>query len=268
MMNRQGWIKIHRQILNNPIVTKDSDHFAIWMYLLLEAQHKPYDKVFNGKRITLQPGQLITGRKVIANHLNVSESKVFRVLKFLKSEQQIEQQTSSKSSMITVLNWDTYQVGEQHIEQQVNNNRTTSEQQVNTLQEGKNDNNEIKEIISLLNISTGKSYKPGTGKTRSLINARFSDGFTMDDFKSVISAKCAEWKGDEKMDKFLRPETLFGTKFEGYLNEGPSIGNDLPEEVKSAERALQRSIDQCRAPHLVEMRKQSLKEVKEKHGIK
>lgn len=150
MLNRQGWIKIHRQILNNPIVTKDGDHFAVWVFLLLEAQHKPYKKIFRGEKITLEAGQLITGRKVISATLGINESKVFRVLKSLKSEQQIEQQTSNKSSMITILNWSRYQVDEQQNEQQVNNNRTASEQQVNTLQECKTVNNE----------NNGKNNKP------------------------------------------------------------------------------------------------------------
>ena len=52
-----------------------------------------------------------------------------------------------------------------------------------------------------------------------LIKARLNEGFTEDDFKYVIKVKSEEWKQDEKMCKYLRPETLFGTKFEGYLNQ-------------------------------------------------
>lgn len=74
------------------------------------------------------------------------------------------------------------------------------------------------EIITYLNNKAGTGYKPTTAKTKTAIKARFSEGFTVDDFKTVIDKKCAEWIGDEKMEKYLRPETLFGTKFEGYLN--------------------------------------------------
>jgi uncharacterized phage protein (TIGR02220 family) len=49
------------------------------------------------------------------------------------------------------------------------------------------------------------------------VRARVRDGFTLDDFKAVIDAKVAQWGEDEKMAEYLRPETLFGTKFEGYL---------------------------------------------------
>ena len=74
------------------------------------------------------------------------------------------------------------------------------------------------EIITYLNHKARTGYKPTTAKTKTAIKARFSEGFTVDDFKTVIDKKCAEWIGDEKMEKYLRPETLFGTKFEGYLN--------------------------------------------------
>lgn len=74
------------------------------------------------------------------------------------------------------------------------------------------------EIISYLNEKTESMFKASTKKTQSCIRARLSEGFKVDDFKTVIDKKCAEWIGDEKMEKYLRPETLFGTKFEGYLN--------------------------------------------------
>lgn len=73
-------------------------------------------------------------------------------------------------------------------------------------------------VISYLNEKAGTEFKHTTAKTRTAIHARLSEGFTVDNFKTVIDKKCAEWLGDEKMEKYLRPETLFGTKFEGYLN--------------------------------------------------
>lgn len=73
-------------------------------------------------------------------------------------------------------------------------------------------------IIDYLNLKAGTNYRAPSKKTKSCIHARLEEGFTVDDFKTVIDKKCAEWIGDEKMEKYLRPETLFGTKFEGYLN--------------------------------------------------
>lgn len=75
------------------------------------------------------------------------------------------------------------------------------------------------DVIAYLNAKTKTNYRQGIKKTISLIDARRKEGFTLDDFKTVIDKKTAQWKNDSKMSAYLRPETLFGTKFEGYLNE-------------------------------------------------
>ena len=77
---------------------------------------------------------------------------------------------------------------------------------------------EIKGIVEYLNIKSNSHYKYSTDKTQTLIKARIKDGFTLDDFKIVIDKKCEEWLGTD-FEKFLRPETLFSNKFEGYLNQ-------------------------------------------------
>lgn len=128
----EGWIKIHRKILDNPIVCKDSDYLSVWIYLLLNATHKDIPAVFKGKKIILKTGQLITGRKSISEQLKISESKIYRVINEYKSEHQIEQQTSNKNSLITIVNWNEYQQIEQQNETQMNNKRTATEQQLNT----------------------------------------------------------------------------------------------------------------------------------------
>ena len=76
-----------------------------------------------------------------------------------------------------------------------------------------------KEIIDYLNEKANTKYRSSGAKTKTLIRARANDGFDLDDFKKVIDTKTSQWLNDPKMKKFLRPETLFGTKFEGYLNE-------------------------------------------------
>lgn len=142
MSDGSGWVKIHRSMLDNPVVMKDSDHCMLWMLLLLNATHKPHDTLFGGKRITLMPGQLITGRKKLARELRVNEHKIDRMLRAFKNEQQIEQQSKPYGSLITIINWHKYQGFEQQNEQQMSNQRATSEQRVSTKQECKNDKNE------------------------------------------------------------------------------------------------------------------------------
>ena len=76
-----------------------------------------------------------------------------------------------------------------------------------------------REIIDFLNLKVGSNYRSTSKKTKDLIKARFNEGFTIDDFKVVIDKKTMEWINDNKMKGYLRPETLFGTKFESYLNQ-------------------------------------------------
>ena len=75
-------------------------------------------------------------------------------------------------------------------------------------------------VIAYLNEKSGKNYRSGSDKTRKHIHARASEGFNLEDFKTVIDSKCTEWMGTD-YEKYIRPETLFGPKFEGYLNAAP-----------------------------------------------
>lgn len=72
-------------------------------------------------------------------------------------------------------------------------------------------------VLEYLNKKTGRNYRSTVSKTRSLINARLKEGFTEQDFYDVIDNKVYEWGDNEKMRIYLRPTTLFGTKFESYL---------------------------------------------------
>ena len=76
----------------------------------------------------------------------------------------------------------------------------------------------IEEIIQYLNKRTSKEFRATTPETKALIRARINEGFGVDDFKKVIDIKCRQWLKGEQF-KYLRPKTLFGSKFEGYLQE-------------------------------------------------
>lgn len=78
---------------------------------------------------------------------------------------------------------------------------------------------ENEEIINYLNLKANTGFKSNSKKTIDLIRARLNEGWVVEDFKRVIDNKCSQWLKDNKMCMYLRPETLFGTKFESYLNE-------------------------------------------------
>lgn len=78
---------------------------------------------------------------------------------------------------------------------------------------------DIECIVSYLNEKASKNYRATSKKTADLIRARLKEGFSVSDFRKVIDNKVADWKPRPEMERYLRPETLFGAKFEGYLNE-------------------------------------------------
>lgn len=85
----------------------------------------------------------------------------------------------------------------------------------------------ISEVVDYLNKKSDKNFKSNTNKTISLINARRKEGYTLGDFKKVIDTMTKQWQKDSKMNRYLRPETLFGNKFESYLQQyEPSKSSD------------------------------------------
>lgn len=77
------------------------------------------------------------------------------------------------------------------------------------------------EVVDHLNRRAGTHYRAASANTRKLVKARLKEGFTIEDIKLVIDKKCAEWVNNSDMAQYLRPETLFGPKFESYLNARP-----------------------------------------------
>ncbi|MGI1836461.1 conserved phage C-terminal domain-containing protein [Lactococcus garvieae] len=95
-----------------------------------------------------------------------------------------------------------------------------SEKAIEEVKKGNQENYSFRIPIAYLNQVTGKNYRH-VPKNINLVKARYNEGFLLEDFKKVIDIKFAEWGKDTEMNKYLRPETLFGTKFDGYLNQKP-----------------------------------------------
>ncbi len=187
----EGWIKVYRQMLDNPIVCKDSDHIAVWIYLLLNATHTEYDTLFKGKRTTLQKGQLITGTISISKKLKINKDKVQRILKRFEIDKQIEQQTSNKNRLITILNWDKYQITDKQFDKQVINNCETTDKQVITNKNIKNNKNEknvnkYDSVIEIYNFNCPNLPKVQkiTDKRKTSIN-KFLKEYTKEQFIEI-----------------------------------------------------------------------------------
>lgn len=109
MQNDSGWVKAHRKLLNNPVVCKDSDHIAVWLFLLLSATHSEQTAIFGGKKITLLPGQALVTQKEISKTFKIEPSKVRRILDFFKINNQIDKLTDMRKTLVVIENWEVYQ---------------------------------------------------------------------------------------------------------------------------------------------------------------
>ena len=98
------------------------------------------------------------------------------------------------------------------------------------------DKKEIENIIDYMNKVLETNYKYSTNGTVKHIKARLKEGFIMDDFYLVIEKKARQWKDDPKMAQYLRPQTLFTGKFEGYLNQ------ITPKEKTNFQKNVERTL--------------------------
>lgn len=144
-----------------------------------------------------------------------------------------------KYTQITICNYNTYQG-----DQQSNNKDLTKTQQrpnnyrIKEIKEINIDTLFEEEVLNFLNLTCKTNYSLKTKKTISLISARAKEGFGVDDFKKVITTKFKEWGSDQKMKQYLRPETLFGTKFESYLNQSSVGARELTKEEIDRKKEL------------------------------
>lgn len=114
------------------------------------------------------------------------------------------------------------------------------EQEQEEEQSNNKNNQNYKYIIDYLNKKTSKNFKSTSKKTKTLINARINEGFSVEDFKTVINNKTTEWLNDKKMEQYLRPETLFGNKFESYLNQN-SKKQETSENIETVDEYIEMS---------------------------
>lgn len=163
--------------------------------------------------------------------LNLTTQKVRTILKKFEKEGYIKFLTSGSKGKESTLkltikqqlfNNNTTNKTEQiqQVEELDNSNLTTKQQQSNntTKKKEKDNNNIYSLVIDYLNRKASTNYRATTKNTQSFINARVKEGYTVEDFKKVIDSKSKDWLNTD-FEKYLRPSTLFGTKFENYLNE-------------------------------------------------
>jgi uncharacterized phage protein (TIGR02220 family) len=152
---------------------------------------------------------------------------------------QMMDRSMAKMGQITLLNFNNLQAETDRSNDKGGQIKDRS--QVTTIDtDTKTKNIPFSEIVSYLNDRAGKSFRPGTKTTRSHIAARWHEGFALDDFQKVIDSRCAVWKDNPEMAEYLRPETLFGPKFEGYLNAASEKRGEGKQPEQSSEEIIRR----------------------------
>ena len=193
-MENNGWVKVHRKMLENPLC-KSPEWAWVWICLLLMANHEESSFIWNGKAVKLKPGQFLTGRKKIADAAKVSESLVEKILNYLETEQQIKQMKTTKFRVITILNWDTYQ----NNESKSNNSVTTARQQRDTYKNEKNDKKKKEDTSASADAFTqfwdAYPKKELKKKTEELWKTKKLDSHLPEILRFVVSAKNTDrWK--------------------------------------------------------------------------
>lgn len=233
-MDNSGYFLLHRKIRNHWI-WEDPKKFQWWIDIILLTNHTDKKMMFNGKVKTIKRGTFHTSEIKLSERWKTSRGSVRRFLKLLQDDEMISVFSTKDGTTIEVHNYNVYhdfslnkkQPIEQPTIQQADNQQDNGRYTTKELKELEN----IKTIVEYLNSVSNKSFKHTTKKTQSLINARFKEGFTVDDFKRVIDNKCSEWLTNVEMNQYLRPETLFDTKFESYLNSNTLTKNNSSESI-------------------------------------
>ena len=216
----KGWIPVHRQLQEHWLwADKPFSKGQAWIDMLMLANHDDKRFLLGNELVEVKAGSFITSEVKLAERWGWSKTKVRAFLNLLQNDSMIVKKSDRKKTTIIVENYSTYALYETTEEPQKNCEKTAKEPRKNT---NNNDNNDkqiyiYNVIVDYLNKKAHTSYKHTTKKTKEVIHARLAEGFTVDDFKTVVDKKCAEWMGTE-FEQYLRPATLFGTKFESYLN--------------------------------------------------
>lgn len=241
----KGYIKDFRQELESDIWLMPPLYHRVWQYIKYMVNHKDFNlPMRDGSQLLIKSGQHLTSLRSISEGVSWYEchkkkipnaKTIQKILIWLEKNQMISLEHGKGNrqyTLITLVNWEFYQTNEVNS----NSKETARTQEVPI---NKNDNNEKKIIIDHLNRSAGTRYRVSSQKTLSLIETRLKEGFNMEDFVHVIDKKVREWNGTE-MQKYLRPSTLFGPKFESYLNQPDCIRQTKDQQTAIIEQLQQK----------------------------
>jgi len=244
----EGWIKIHRRLLESGF-WNDSYAVHLWVHLLLHASYEPRKTFFNGKIVQLKVGQLITGRKKLSQETGISEQIIRKWLDLFEINQQLTIEKTSAGSCISILNFKFYQQDNQRSTTKLTNNQPTVNQQPTNDQPLYKEIEEGKEVEEIKK----KGFSPPTileaidyfekMKSSKPVAEKFHDHFTSNGWLVSGKAKMKDWQASArnwiKNELKWNPPTQqsTGRKYKPYIpDEQPRRSNQPATPSDYAER--------------------------------
>jgi uncharacterized phage protein (TIGR02220 family) len=221
-MAKIGWVSVNRKVMENWLWKyKPFAYGQAWIDILLECNHQEQKQMIKGQLINTKRGQSSNSMVTWARRWGWTRDRVKTFLDLLETDGMIHTKANNTTTIVTVLNYNTYQDSPTA---EPPPNPTAHPQRIHTNNNSNNGNNtsllgEIQEILTYLNRATEKNFNLITPTNQYEIKKRLSEGYTVADFKKVVDIKTAEWGGDRAKARHLNPHTLFGDKFDSYLNQ-------------------------------------------------
>lgn len=251
---QDGWVSIHRKILDNAISSKPN-YLSVFLYLILNANHKDKDIIWNNKKVTVKRGEFIGSISKISKFFNLSTASVVKIVKYLESEKMIERSSNYRFTYWKVLNYDAYQKSESKSESKVKAKRKQGKTTNNDNKENKKYNKHMSPhgdvpgkvkfinfkakpskdddkfiwFVYLLNKASGKGHFHRTKLTLPQLKVKtdykrfhrlLKEGFNLKDFNDAINKAVKDPHHRENDYKWLKPSLFLQEgKLDYFLNQ-------------------------------------------------
>jgi hypothetical protein len=225
-----GWIKLHRKTLDSKVFQNEK-LLKTFVWCLLKASHKEYEFFHGRQKISLRPGQFITGRKKAGEELDMPPSTAWFYLNLLKADSTIDIKSNNKYSLITLINWGLYQSDgdnfNSNLDSNLDNKRTTNGQQTDTYKNNKNDKKDLIYVLTadennfLDTLATIENY-PLDRKRDLKLYQTLAERYPQLDLIAAIE-QWAAYKLDKPLNGKSNPRSQINTAFKKYLEWGKCL---------------------------------------------
>lgn len=220
----EGYVKLFRKLLKSTMFD-NPNLLKVWIWCLLKATHRDHAQVIGLQKVELRPGQFIYGRNRAAEELKLKPSTTHRYMLWLKEVGNVDIKSNNKFSVVTVVNWELYQIEENKMDSNMDSKWTTNGQQMDTNKNGKNDKN----IYTAFFESVWKLYphKKGKGQVSDTQKAK------LEKIGIEQLTRCIERYRKDKPDRqyWQHGSTFFNSGYVDYLDENYQQDNTVKDKT-------------------------------------